>query len=158
MCVIYATFMLIYSSAHIALLVMGIFLLLLPVGLELQLYYIRKKSYICLTSDEIIVNVWSRKTIRYPLSQVEKVQTVDFDNDPSAPDINHYRLPLAFGRGGEIIPSCGVLLYFNRAYLKSVLPIFFWPADPDIFADTLISLLSSPQTPTSKEQVTQLLP
>lgn len=118
--------------------IFGCVYVLIPIVWEYLMYGVRKKSYICLTADdEIIVKYWPGRRATYPVSEIESVYVVDFDAGISDKLMKDYMLPLSLGRGGEIVPKQGVLVFFKRKWFKSVRPVFFNPTNPAAFAAAL---------------------
>lgn len=143
--IVYAVAILSASHNIAILLILGISVLLLPVIWEIMLYYIRTKSYILLTPDnEIALKVWSRRIKSYPIDHIERICVVDFDSDITDKLMKDYAFPVSFGRGGDdLIPDKGVLIFFQRRYIKSVRPVFFNPSDPELLADALKNRLKN---------------
>lgn len=143
--IVYAVAILSASHNITILLILGISVLLLPVIWEIMLYYIRTQSYILLTPDnEIALKVWSRRINSYPIDHIERICVVDFDSDITDKLMKDYAFPVSLGRGGDdLIPDKGVLIFFQRRYIKSVRPVFFNPSDPELLADALKNRLKN---------------
>lgn len=130
-------------GGHAAVYVFGCVYALIPVLCEYTMYCMRTKSRICLTADGwIIVKYWSYKRKTYPVSEIESVHVVDFDTDIPDKRMKDYMLPVSMGRGGDMVPNQGVLVFFKRSWFKSVRPVFFNMADSESFAAALSRTVS----------------
>lgn len=113
-------------------------ILLFPLSWEVSLHYIREKSCIKLTENEIIVSIWIRKVKSYQVQYIEQIEIVDLNSDKWGKYFKDSLYPIGFGRGGDgLIPPTGVLVFFRREYIKSVRPIFLNPSDPELFVKTV---------------------
>lgn len=121
-------------------LIVGLFVLAMPIYWSAIIHQIRTKSFIYLTDNEIVVKVWGRREKTFPINEIEAVEIVDFDKDVVDKRMKYYTLPVSFGRGGDIIPNRGVLVFFKKKWIKSVHPVFFNPADSERFANALNEL------------------
>ena len=98
------------------------------------LYYGRRlvrESYFKITSDNRLICVYKgRAKIEYPIKEIIKIEEVTLKQA----ELRHARFPVILNnRGEEVYPSNGVLITFNRAWIKSVIPIYFNPRDIEGF-------------------------
>lgn len=114
----------------------GLLYMLIPLWFEIMVHMIRTKSYIALIDNEIVVKRWMCRKVSFPIDKIESVRVVDFDTDVVDKQTKDYRLPMAMGRV-NLYPQKGVIVFFDRKWIKSVQPIFFNPADPERFAQDL---------------------
>lgn len=109
--------------------------MLIPLWFEFGIYMVRTRSSLELSNGEIIVRRWLRRHQTFPIDKVESIHIVDTKNltDKRMKD---YRLPISMGRV-NLYPTEGVLVFFDRKWIKSVQPILFNPADLNQFAKAL---------------------
>lgn len=62
---------------------------------------------------------------------------VDFSSADAGIKMKDCLPPVSFDRGDGLLPKQGVLVFFERKYIKSVRPVFLNPADPELFASAL---------------------
>ena len=98
------------------------------------IYYGRRlvrESYFKITSDNRLICVYKgRAKIEYPIKEIIKIEEVTLKQA----ELRHARFPVILNnRGEEVYPSNGVLITFNRAWIKSVIPIYFNPRDIEGF-------------------------
>ncbi len=136
-------------GGHVCVYILGYVYVLMPFVWEYMMYGVRTKSYICLTADdEIVVKYWPGRLAKYPVSEIESIHVVDFDAGISDKLMKDYMLPISLGRGGEIVPKQGVLVFFKRKWFKSVRPVFFNPTNP--------AALSAALSDANKNQLLQI--
>lgn len=123
-----------------------ILLMLIPIWFEFAVHMIRTRSFITLTDKEIVVKRWMSHRVSYPIDKIECVRVVDFDTDHVDKLTQYYRLPMPMGRV-NLYPQKGVIVFFDRKWIKSVHPVFFNPANTRLFAQTLAEI--SGKTPIS---------
>lgn len=109
--------------------------MLIPLWFEFGIYMVRTRSSLELTDGEIIVRRWLRRHQSFPIDKVESIHIVDTKNLTDK-RIKDYRLPISMGRV-NLYPTEGVLVFFDRKWIKSVQPILFNPADLNQFAKAL---------------------
>lgn len=110
--------------------------MLIPLWFEFMVHMIRTRSVIELTDSEIVVRRWLCRQVSFPLDKIASISVVDFDTDSVDKLTRDYMLPMAMGRV-NLYPQKGVIVFFERKWIKSVRPIFFNAADPDGFAMAL---------------------
>ena len=98
------------------------------------IYYVRRlvrESYFTITSDNRLICIYKGTTkIEYPIKEIIKIEEVTLKQA----ELKHARFPVILdSRGEELYPSNGVLITFNRAWIKSVIPIYFNPRDIEEF-------------------------
>ena len=98
------------------------------------IYYVRRlvrESYFTITSDNRLICVYKgRAKIEYPIKEIIKIEEVTLKQA----ELKHARFPVILNsRGEELYPSNGVLITFNRAWIKSVFPVYFNPKDIEGF-------------------------
>lgn len=105
---------------------------------------IRKKSVIELTDNDIVVKRWPCRHKSFPIDKIESVHVVDFDMDCVDKQTKDYMLPMSMGMV-ELYPRKGVIVFFDRNWIKSIRPVFFNAANPDLFAAVLSNRSHSQQ-------------
>lgn len=129
---------LLIADGTVFILVAAAFCLIAPFLWELQMHNIRNKSFICLTADgKMTIKVWPGCTKSYPVDRIEEVRVVDFSSADAGIKMKDCLPPVSFDRGDGLLPKQGVLVFFERKYIKSVRPVFLNPADPELFASAL---------------------
>ena len=108
--------------------------LILLLTVIFSIYYVRRlvrESYFTITSDNRLICVYKgRAKIEYPIKEIIKIEEVTLKQA----ELKHARFPVILNsRGEELYPSNGVLITFNRAWIKSVIPIYFNPRDIEEF-------------------------
>jgi hypothetical protein len=96
----------------------------------------RTRSIIELVDNEIVVRGWIRFRKSFPVDKIESIRVVDFDTDKVDKLTNDYMLARPMRRV-NLCPRKGVIVFFERKWIKSVRPVFFNAADPDQFANAL---------------------
>ena len=94
-----------------------------------SLFYVKRLSsgsYLEITSDGILKCVFKgRKEVSYPINEMRSIEESSLKEA-----IKRYaRLPIALDRWNELYPPEGVLITFDRAWIKSIFPVFFNPED-----------------------------
>lgn len=79
------------------------------------------------------------RKVSYPIDKIESIQVVDFDTDVVDKQTQDYMLPVAMGKV-DLYPRKCVIVFFERKWIKSVRPVFFNPANPELFAQTLAEI------------------
>ena len=79
----------------------------------------------------------------FPIDKIDSIHIVDFDKDKVDKLMQDYRLPMAMGRV-NLYPRKGVIVFFNRKWIKSVQPILFNPMDCNQFATALSNISGKP--------------
>lgn len=108
----------------------------IPLWFEYGIYMMRTRSIIELVDNEIVVRGWIRFRKSFPVDKIESIRVVDFDTDKVGKLTNDYMLARPMGRV-NLCPRKGVIVFFERKWIKSVRPVFFNAADPDQFANAL---------------------
>ena len=97
------------------------------------IYYVRRlvrESYFTITSDNRLICVYKGRTkIEYPVKEISKIEEGTFEQAIQ----KHAMFPVVLSRGEELYPSKGVLITFNRAWIKSIFPVYFNPRDIEGF-------------------------
>lgn len=114
----------------------GLLYMLIPFWFEFMVHMIRTKSYIELIDNKIVFKRWMCRKVSYPINKIERIQVVDFDTDVVDKLTQDYRLPLSMGMV-DVYPRKGVIVFFERKWIKSVQPILFNPIDSELFAYSL---------------------
>ncbi|MDE6094765.1 MAG: hypothetical protein K2G52_01085 [Muribaculaceae bacterium] len=114
----------------------GLLFMLIPLWFEFSVHMVRTKSYIELIDNKIVFKGWMCRKASFPIDKIESVRVVDFDTDVVDKLTRDYRLPVAMGRV-NLYPQKGVIIFFERKWIKSVQPILFNPIDPEQFAHAL---------------------
>lgn len=85
------------------------------------------KSYLEITPDGILeCNFKGRGTVSYPISEIISIEQISL----AQAEKRYATFPTVLNsRGWELYPDEGVLITFNRTWLKSVFPVYFNPAD-----------------------------
>lgn len=94
-----------------------------------QLYVIRlaKGSYLEITPDGTLkCRYYGRAEASYPINEIKSIEETSLKDAYR----KHAIIPAAFhSKGRDIYPDTGVLITFNRSWIKSVSPVFFNPGD-----------------------------
>ncbi|MDE5842682.1 MAG: hypothetical protein K2H35_02965 [Muribaculaceae bacterium] len=98
------------------------------------IYYVRRlvrESYFTISSDNRLICVYKgRAKIEYPVKEISKIEEVTLEQVEQ----KHAKFPVVLNsKGEELYPSKGVLITFNRAWIKSVFPVYFNPRDIEGF-------------------------
>lgn len=93
------------------------------------------ESYLEITADGLLKCTYSgRAAVSYPIKEITAIEESTLEQAGQ----RYATFPVVLNtRGSELYPSAGVLITFNRAYLKSVFPIYFNPADIQGFISAL---------------------
>ena len=100
--------------------------------------YVRRlatESYLEITSDGILKCVFKgRKEISYPIDEIRSIEESSFKDARK----KHATVPIVINNiGDDLYSPEGVLITFNRALIKSVLPVYFNPADIEGFISAI---------------------
>lgn len=117
--------------------------MLIPIWFELVIYMTKRKGFIELIDNQIVFRAWMRSRKSFPVDKIERIQVVDFDTDCVDKLTKDYMLPTPMGRV-SLYPQKGVIVFFERKWIKSVRPVFFNAADPDQFAGALSEASGKP--------------
>ena len=103
-----------------------------------SIMYVRRlatESYLEITSDGILKCVFKgRKEISYPIDEIRSIEESSFKDARK----KHATVPIVINNiGDDLYPPEGVLITFNRALIKSVLPVYFNPADIEGFISAI---------------------
>lgn len=118
-------------------LIFGLIYILMPFWFEYTVRMRRTKGYIQLIDNNIVYKAWMSRKVSYPIDKIKSVKVVDFDADVVDKLTQDYQLPVSMGKV-NLYPRKGVIVFFDRKWIKSVRPILFNPIDPEQFAHTLI--------------------
>ena len=118
--------------------------MLIPLWFEFGIYMIRTRSFIELTdNNEIVARRWMCRHKSYPVDRIESIHVVDFDKNKTDKLMRDYVLPMPMGKV-SLYPSKGVIVFFDRKWIKSVRPVFFNAADSEQFAMVLAKKSGKP--------------
>lgn len=95
-----------------------------------SLWYVNRLtngSFLEITSDGILKCQYKgRKTVSYPIAQIRDIEAISLEEACS----RFATFPVALNtHGAELYPADGVLITFNRAWIKSIFPVYFNPQD-----------------------------
>ena len=91
-------------------------------------------SYFEITSDGILrCKFKGRKEIIYPINEIKAIEPATIKDVEK----KYATFPIVLDRWNELFPPEGVLITFNRAWIKSVRPVFFNPADIEGFISAI---------------------
>ena len=92
-------------------------------------------SYLEITSDGILKCVFNgRKEVRYPINEIRSIEGSSLKDA----ERKYATFPMVLNtKGEELYPAEGVLITFNRAWIKSVFPVYFNPADTQGFISAI---------------------
>lgn len=117
----------------------GGFIVLLTVLVWLFMQSVSKSRYVVTSDGYLEARYYGRRTVRYPIAEIEWVRMIDDDNRHSSLP-RYFTYPISFGRGGDdIVPDTGVLVSFNRQWYKSVCPVLFHPIDSEGLMHALLA-------------------
>ena len=90
-----------------------------------------KDSYLEITSDDTLRCCYrGRRKIEYPIKEIKFIEEATLKQAEK----KHATFPIVLNtKGEELYPSEGVLITFNRAWIKSVFPVYFNPRDIEGF-------------------------
>ena len=98
-----------------------------------SLIYVKRLSsgsYLEITSDGILKCVYKgRKEVSYPINEIISIEESSFKDARK----KRATVPIQVDRCGDLFPSEGVSITFNRAWIKSIFPVYFNPADREGF-------------------------
>ncbi|MDE7347626.1 MAG: hypothetical protein K2N48_12920 [Muribaculaceae bacterium] len=87
-------------------------------------------SYLEITSDGILKCVYKgRKEVSYPINEIISIEKSPFKDARK----KRAKVPIQVDKYGDLYPSEGVLITFNRAWIKSIFPVYFNPANIEGF-------------------------
>ena len=88
-------------------------------------------SYFEITSDGILrCKFKGRKELIYPINEIKAIEAASIKDVEK----KYATFPIVLNtKGEELYPPEGVLITFNRAWIKSVFPVYFNPADREGF-------------------------
>lgn len=116
----------------------------IPLWFEFGVYMIRTRSIIELTdNNEIVVRRWMCRRKSYPIDKIESIRVVDFDEDSIDRLTRDCIFPMPVGNVNQY-PTKGVIVFFDRKWIKSVRPVFFNAANPEQFAIALANESGKP--------------
>ena len=99
-----------------------------------------KGSYFEITSDGRLVCIYNgRVKIEYPIKEIINIEEATLKQAKR----KHAAFPVIDSRGIELYPSRGVLISFNRRWIKSVFPVYFNPADVQGFMSAIRQRMES---------------
>ena len=86
-----------------------------------------KGSYIEITSDNLLKCKYKgRKEVSYPIKEIQSVE----ESSLTDAEKKYATFPVVLNtKGEELYPPTGVLITFNRSWIKSVFPVYFNPED-----------------------------
>ena len=92
-------------------------------------------SYFEITSDSRLICIYNgRAKIEYPIKEIINIEEATLKQA----ERKYARFPVVLNtRGEELYPSNGVLITFNRSWIKSVFPVYFNPADVQGFMSAI---------------------
>lgn len=95
------------------------------------------ESYIEITDDGILCcNYKGHKSVSYPVNEIQSIK------EGTLKDNKYATFPGVLNiRGDELYPETGVLITFNRSWIKSVFPVYFNPADIPGFISAIKQLM-----------------
>lgn len=87
----------------------------------------KEESYLEITADDNLNCIFKgRAPVSYPIREIQSIEEVTSEYASE----KYATVPvLVNSRGWPTTPCKGVLITFNRAWYKSVFPVFFNPAD-----------------------------
>ena len=97
----------------------------------LSLRRLAKGSYLEISSDgQLKCKFKGRKEVSYPINEIKTIEPATIKDVEKKYAI----FPIVVNtRGDELYPPEGVLITFNRAWIKSIFPVYFNPADREGF-------------------------
>lgn len=109
-----------------------------------SVYRLIEGSYLEITADGLLkCNYKGHRAVCYPIKEICSIEAVTLDQAGE----RHATFPVVLNtKGAELYPSDGVLITFNRAYLKSVFPVFFNPADIQGFISAIRQAMVTPNS------------
>lgn len=130
------------NDGNLTFALIAIIFLLFMIWLDTWLFVkLKSRSHYTITDDGFIeVSYYRRKIVRFPITEITRIKDATRD-ESNQRECRRANYPVVFSRGADdIMPTTGVLIWFNRNWSKSVMPYFFHPADPDGFISTLCQL------------------
>ncbi len=93
------------------------------------------KSFFEISEDGILKCWVSGKLYKsYPIKEIKSIERTNEEGKTK----HHCSYTMVYNsKGRDIIPGDGVMIYFNRKWYKSVMPVFFNPEDIDGFISAI---------------------
>ena len=103
-----------------------------------SMMYVRKmakRSYLEITTDGILKCVYyGRKEVSYPIKEMRLIEESSFKDARK----KYASVPIVLNsKGDDLYPPEGVLITFNRAWIKSVFPVYFNPVNIEGFISAI---------------------
>lgn len=97
----------------------------------LSLRRLSKGSYLEITSNgQLKCNFKGSREVSYPINEIKTIEPATIKDVEK----KYATFPIVVNtKGDELYPPEGVLITFNRAWIKSVFPVYFNPADREGF-------------------------
>lgn len=117
----------------------GLLVLLSPVvAMAIGIAYLRRlvnESYLEITSDNILKCKYKgRREVCYPITEIKSIKAVTLKQAEK----EFALFPVTLNsKGEELYSGDGVLITFNRSWIKSVFPIYFNPEDVEGFTSAI---------------------
>ncbi len=94
-----------------------------------------KGSYLEISSDgQLKCKFKGKKEVSYPINEIKTIEPATITDVEK----KYATFPIVLNiRGDELYPSEGVLITFNRAWIKSVFPVYFNPVDIEGFISAI---------------------
>ena len=94
-----------------------------------------KGSYLEITSDgQLKCNFKGKKEVIYPINEIKTIEQASIKDVEK----KYATFPMVLNtKGEELYPSEGVLITFNRSWIKSVFPVYFNPKDIEGFLSAI---------------------
>ncbi|MDE6018279.1 MAG: hypothetical protein K2G85_05655 [Muribaculaceae bacterium] len=104
-----------------------VFVVLMSVVSFFCLKRMSRGSYLEITTDGILKCVYKgRKEVNYPINEIRSIEESSFKDARK----KYATVPIVLNnRGDDLYPPEGVLITFNRAWIKSIFPVYFNPED-----------------------------
>lgn len=104
-----------------------VFIILISVIGMISVRKLAKGSYIELTSDGMLkCKFKGSKEVSYPINEIRSIE----ESSLKDAEKKYATFPAVLNiRGEELYPPEGVLITFNRAWIKSIFPVYFNPKD-----------------------------
>lgn len=103
-----------------------------------------RESHLEITDDGLLKCKYKgRATVSFPIKEIASIESASIDQASE----RYATFPVLLNnRGWELYPSEGVLITFNRRWIKSVFPVYFNPADIQGFISAVKRVKDSPNT------------
>lgn len=111
------------------------FMILIAVFSMTYVRRLAKGSYLEITSDgQLKCKFVGRKEECYPINEIKSIEPATIEEAQK----KHATRPIGLNsKGDDYYPPTGVLITFNRAWIKSVFPVYFNPADIEGFISAI---------------------